>query len=1345
MSINPLNELKRRLEDSNTPLPKRLCLAKNVIQSHFFPVAPKERVVADWLHQLTLKNKLAFEDLKNVIGWLTTTEEITNELNSNLVQIVANYLRRNPLHHDEVQCFISFLESQKILSHLSLHIEDVLFISVTLLQFIKSDETLNSNQLCHKIFNCIVKCYKESKKKLEFITKLLEGENLETLFSYLDTDLHAVLNVCQNILFPVSKKTVFASYLQTLIRKDNIDNLISEKGDNIQSVLKIMNTFFSFPKGRSNTDHIFLCDFIDVFVSCYHKESQIIYAFYVMVINSLNMKQDCVQPTITMEPIELNENTDKKKRNIFLNMLSIIHKNDVDINVRLSDTLGVKVSKIETKKTFIMFLESVMMGQLKTEGKPDKDTFQIVKTALKLDPSLIESKIAVIIPALMTSKKNSSVADSYREMLNYLLETFFKLSRGTTFLDAILPLIKNNLETNDNEQEVLSNTFKIIDNDICEKSKTKFIKASNIFPEDTVELYGKLTFELMFRQNKELLLSLQNNFEELALASEGEMCPSIVVLTEIISGFLTVFFKYCKMADHTVPTNIAEEFWSTFSNFELQCMKKFGQIVIHNNYCKQLLVSFLKLCLSISHLKILNLKYSNTKLDLCCEDNSGLFDLTMLLPCLTKDQWNEIAAKTEDEEATLLLDELLLMKIVAIQIVSDSNAEKHASDVAETKNYLIKQSTNISQLFTSNNYLSIISHGGLDINQSKQIAKIIVKQCLSSLNTDVLKNESIVNNTMFLKTILIETLKNIMKNFQNAESLSKAIGKTDFKVKHYAQKNDMKELFKQLKFKKDNDGKCIERQISCIILPLIVKHKKHITASAHRSILADLQEKLQKSLLDCFRNINFTENGTITKDDTGKVNESTLESDSLMATLNAISAYSLTLSKYCESSDIEEAKNLDCLWTGLEYFVKNAINSVQSRDANRQHVDSSLHLLNSVLRYIKKLDTHQIFQIKDKLFIEIWDSIKARLSIVFDDIVTKDTNNSCLEDVAVTIKFLCEWVSVEGFTNHFVSDLKSLSSLEIPSKLSKTRTHSKFILTSHRAANFLWTHVLKANIIGAKCVALSKLMYQNCRNLIDYVHQYYEVERSGVIIRSKKKKLTVELQKDTGDEIEIKTVKMDDIVCEMLKVHLETLSVAILSAKKINIEYKILDSIFETQQSVQYILGCSTVYSNCETSWSGFFGLFEASVVVLNNLIVAREALLEDRWPCYMQCYRALTCSLCKKASSQNQLERHIEENLGELAHSIEMLTQSLCKRRSHVARIAAYSVADLCSSVERYVPTRNIRQHLENSIALLIQVSDTSHAMAFVRRALAGSPGQMTMSNMYTMYKRYHKYVGNA
>lgn len=70
-----------------TPLPKRLCLAKNAVQSHHFPTAPKERIVAEWLQDLTERNSLKTEDLKNVLDWLTIVDDFTSELKSKLIQV----------------------------------------------------------------------------------------------------------------------------------------------------------------------------------------------------------------------------------------------------------------------------------------------------------------------------------------------------------------------------------------------------------------------------------------------------------------------------------------------------------------------------------------------------------------------------------------------------------------------------------------------------------------------------------------------------------------------------------------------------------------------------------------------------------------------------------------------------------------------------------------------------------------------------------------------------------------------------------------------------------------------------------------------------------------------------------------------------------------------------------------------------------------------------------------------------------------------------------------------------------------------------------------------------------
>lgn len=432
-------------------------------------------------------------------------------------QVVSQYLQKNMIQDDNAQIIISFLEHPSIFPQLCLQIDEFLHITTTVLQYLRNKANFTQSE---RLLNSFVKCYKECKKKLEFIIKLLDGENIEILFSFLDTENHkTVIHVCQNILFPINKKSFFISFLQTLIRKDNIDDLIAEKGDNIQSVLKIMSVLFTFPKGRTVKDPKFLSSFVDVFVSCFHIESQMIFAFYIMVINSLNMNQNYLDPAMKIPGIVF-ENDDKVKRNIYLNILETLHKNEVDINVRLTDTFGEKISKVEIKKNFISFLQNVLMGQLKLEGKLDKTSLQIIKISLKLDPIIIERKLDQILPSIMTAKKNNtSTLQSYTDMLNCLLEILFKLSRGITFINQILPNLKLTLEAGNTEQFELKQKIKesIENGTDFEKFKNKIITGNDLFPKECVEIYGKWTSELMFRQNKELLTLLQKDFEECCL------------------------------------------------------------------------------------------------------------------------------------------------------------------------------------------------------------------------------------------------------------------------------------------------------------------------------------------------------------------------------------------------------------------------------------------------------------------------------------------------------------------------------------------------------------------------------------------------------------------------------------------------------------------------------------------------------------------------------------------------------------------------------------------------------------------------------------------------------------
>ncbi|XP_052742715.1 uncharacterized protein LOC112058104 [Bicyclus anynana] len=1480
MAQFPLNELKRRLRDDAIPLPKRLRLAKNVVQSQHFPTVPKERVVADWVNKLIQDDKINSRELRDILSWLNGDIDFTNELKYKIIKVVSQYLHGSTLHEEDISNIISFLTNKKITPQLNYLPENFLFITKTLLQTLHSIRSENLDKI-HILLNNISVYYKDSKKKMEFISKIIFGECLEHVFSYLDTECHdAVMSLCQNIFFPLSRKQAFLQFFNHMIRTDNVDEIACDKSENMQAVVKVMRGFFTFPNGRVEGEPAFLNDFITTFVSCLRSESHVVFGFYIMATSALNMPQNYLIPAMKMPPIMFEENNDKIKRNIFLKMLEALLKNDVDITATLTDTSGAKVSKVEVKKTFMSFLQSVMLGQLKLEGKLDKTTLRIIKTALKLDPSLVEQKMDQILPHIMTAKKNNpDFLACYTDMMNCLLETLFKLSRGTEFLHQMIPHIKVSLEASNIEQFELKQKLNDASNTNPDRIIAKIITGKDILPLECIMVYGKLSAELLFRQNRELLLSLQKDFEEncLMMLEEGFVSPSIITLSETIISVLASFLHHCKMSDHTVPQNLAEEFWTSFQEFEDNCLNKFGKCILKLNYNPVLVLAFLKICLSFCQLKLLNIKYSNIKVQVI--DNE-------LIPFLGKEKWLTFTSKFDDPEANVIWIQILLIKTMAMEVLADGTADERSLEIiSESKTIIIKRIFDCPQYLLYDKYITTNLFRNLNNNQLKMVSKSFLKSYTNYSDLRIFKTEAVVNNEELLQALLYKVIRNICDCIENANVISKALNKYGFDIISFRKHVDVKEclnctnmknqveiklgemidVFKQLqihclgesyqlvaiyvlliikkccqskKIKKSidyilqsifelsakypdlyklfpidyifdfedttlmdlliltirtpnsallikivletavkkvkTDSEVVKNvveilltnhkskgtiisidyfkdpvfQITCVLLPLIAKEKKAITTSAYRSILAHLQDKLNKAMLHSFKDIDFS---SIVYEDAGNtvfppsicVPIIKKKPKDAAPALNAMGAYSLSLLMYCESNDPKEIEKMDCLLSGLDFFIQNAIQAIQRPSSKNLHVDQSLHLLNVALRYIKKLETHEIFQNKDKLFQKIWQCVGNRLILIY---LTEKIANNCMDEIAITLKFLSELSTVECFNTHFVGQLSSLALLKKPSLILKNPDITNTQLTLRKVSKYLWQSCLKANIIEPKCVSLTKLIMRTTKNVRFWIQQHYGCVQNGGndVTQDDDDEMQI-VNTRVKDEEPIKIFKVDDSICELLRYELDILSEVILAAKKMSLDYKFLDSVFEVNHLMHFILGREVMDTRCEIAWQGFVTIYYGCVAILNNLLLSREELLEDRWQCYMQCYKALVQCLCERSTSQSDMDQAAEYKLADMAHSIEKLTQSICKRKSHVSRIAAYAVADFCTWLENNPPPKIVRQHIENSISLLIQVSDSTYAMAFLKRNMAGLVGQTTMTNMYTMYKRYHKYVGNA
>lgn len=110
-------------------------------------------------------------------------------------------------------------------------------------------------------------------------------------------------------------------------------------------------------------------------------------------------------------------------------------------------------------------------------------------------------------------------------------------------------------------------------------------------------------------------------------------------------------------------------------------------------------------------------------------------------------------------------------------------------------------------------------------------------------------------------------------------------------------------------------------------------------------------------------------------------------------------------------------------------FFNFQINSLNNPSSKHQHIKSSVQLLNTILRYIKKLETHEVFQQKDLTFNNIWQCLNKRLILIHDE--NGKSVNNILDDIAVALKFLFEFSSVECFCNRFIRDIAELSVLKV--------------------------------------------------------------------------------------------------------------------------------------------------------------------------------------------------------------------------------------------------------------------------------------------------------------------------
>lgn len=194
--------------------------------------------------------------------------------------------------------------------------------------------------------------------------------------------------------------------------------------------------------------------------------------------------------------------------------------------------------------------------------------------------------------------------------------------------------------------------------------------------------------------------------------------------------------------------------------------------------------------------------------------------------------------------------------------------------------------------------------------KTPDIYKIFSVSFLFNFENGIIKllkmNAKISNHVLIIKNILEFTTRKVKNEPEVIKTLVKQLLKGYNKIEIKRIEDFSEEVF----------------EIICILLPLISKERKN-SATMPKSILTSLQEDINRAILDSFKSIDFEKYVL----NTTNTDESVI-TESSMAILNAMVAYALTLAKSCESNEGKEIKSIHCLWSGLEFFVQNAVSVI---------------------------------------------------------------------------------------------------------------------------------------------------------------------------------------------------------------------------------------------------------------------------------------------------------------------------------------------------------------------------------------------------------------------------------
>ncbi|PSN53547.1 hypothetical protein C0J52_09174 [Blattella germanica] len=1352
-----MKKLLRRLDKEDEPFPKRLRLALAAFESHNLLVQRKEELILNWLCERGENSNS--EDIWSVLEACLNSNQmkmsgttIRPSVKSSISQVLTRLLHDDGTVGSKIKllnCAISLIEHANFQQHFKQQLVQYFELLTYIIECAIKER---SSECCIRILQNIYLLNKQVSNKEEFsilfISKLMHIVKIQTCFEEKDefvSRIRAEVFKCiQQVLFPKSRFKEISLALKSLFNGDN---------DNQSHLLGLLFEFLSSIVKDNEFSHDMYSVTFHAFVTSYKTDPVSVYRMFIVMCHFIGFNPEIVLlPDNELKCLlrhkkfkkTFPDNDIRKPGSVNGKSMSITRMllmNLSEANVELNDN---------NELPFHGWLQALISEVFSVwssinDEKILASLLEVLCAFIKLDPLIIESKIGEILETVMISKKMSQELKlAYSVFLHDVLEMCVKLSRLQKLVTKLLALGKIIEEKSAEELAELPEVF-------TSEFSTEFRTAIAFLPGwETIRIMRTLLYH--FKEDCVLPLeNLQGNYP--------------VLFLQMTSELLCQFLRGTRVAEHSVPEQVVSKF--TDAMIELQSLLgKLGQAILQREHSCALMRPFMQLSYNWGEMKLLLLHY-------------GVKTESTSLKCQLAALQNDLILKMTEYNVESM-EKMVLQKLRTVVLFVDEGKLKKDVTTAIARHVAFHIKDSMSFIFTENNssltlpYLKpehlelIANHFLLEFVHNNEVPKamptnwykmaaIMNRYCKNDGIEEVWKAEcaSLVPERKLIVALTCSTLCGVVKIF------------TRTKRRHDSPKHKVSPptLVRDVLSKINSTFvlKCFLEDDMDSMSPLVTEMSNIINAHLQKERTFNAINGNKLDLTALHRHLQLLKNLPLQY------------APSVIKTLVVLSmlAIAITLEEFSAwkkeelSSTIQELLYKDLLigvldspdppncssymdmgllthWLSrVDMCLPRDLHSLLFQQLFLSSLSSSsslIHLQTSFPMFRKHGDFESedlepavaFLQVLNKLAYIIWltlctksaESYYIGLHYVLNQLnltihLSKQQN---LED-----KSLCE-----KYQRRLSQGLvKMLEQLKDTTPTPTASDGFNLILTyclmkgDHKHLDTLTVHL-------SKMVESSKKIFKSSEDFED-LKAKMSIWKAIVLSQFNDKKVNsrkVALE-HLGQHMTLFLQEREFVETGRTLIPVVEVLITIAQNTMLYFSSEMLDLCFNCIVTA-FVREPSDIFNSCSVL-----------LRLLQTLMQNREALVLDRIPSLLQCYRLLADALANHGQVKQQCSPAQVQECAACVHRLERLTNTFKNNKPHFARLAPYLVADFLHIFETYTLYPEIKLHYTNSIHFLLDICDR-HALSFLSRNLT-SASQQLLKTFHTSYLKYHRFTGKV